>query len=37
VKPADGAVGKEVSKEDRHQYRQFGAHEVMILSHPICR
>jgi hypothetical protein len=37
VKPADGAVGKEISKEDGHQYRQFGAHEVMLLSHSICR
>ncbi|CAN9129838.1 unnamed protein product [Alternaria alternata] len=27
VKPADGAVGKEIRKEYGHQYRQFGAHE----------
>jgi hypothetical protein len=37
VKPVNGAVGKETSKEDGHRYRQFGAHEVMLLSHSICR
>lgn len=36
VKPAEGAAGKEVEPEDKHHHRQFGAHEVMILSHPAC-